>query len=105
VPAAIGASQLMLGQVAEANQSFADEHNSLFGLPGIAIVARKQGRNAEAEAALARLVAEHGDNGLYQQAHLGGDQRELLHRDTLGQVPRLIDVGPLQDRAVIRQQL
>jgi len=68
--AAIGASQLMLGQVAEANQSFAAEHNSLFGLPGIAIVARKQGRNAEAEAALARLVAEHGDNGLYQQAHL-----------------------------------
>jgi tetratricopeptide (TPR) repeat protein len=53
-----------------ASQSFAAEHNSLFGLPGIAIVARKQGRNAEAEAALARLVAEHGANGLYQQAHL-----------------------------------
>jgi TolB-like protein/tetratricopeptide (TPR) repeat protein len=68
--AAIGASQLMLGQADEANRSFLAETNTLFGLPGIAIIARKQGRDAEADAAMARLVAEHGDNGLYQQAQV-----------------------------------
>jgi len=68
--AAIGASQLMLGQVDEANRSFLAETNTLFGLPGIAIIAKKQGRKAEADSAMARLVAEHGDNGLYQQAQV-----------------------------------
>jgi TolB-like protein/tetratricopeptide (TPR) repeat protein len=67
---AIGASQLMLGRVDEANRSYLAETNTLFGLPGIAIIARKQGRDAEADAAMARLVAEHGDNGLYQQAQV-----------------------------------
>jgi hypothetical protein len=31
--------------------------------------------------------------------------RELLHRHALREVPRLVDVRPLEDRAVIREQL
>ena len=68
--AAVGASQLMLGRIDQANHSFLAETNTVFKLPGIAIIAAKHGRRAEADAAMARLVAEHGDNGLYQQAQV-----------------------------------
>ena len=66
----IGASQLQLGDAKAAEQSFRAEPNSLFALPGIAIICARTGRKAEAQAALARLIAEHGDNGLYQQAQV-----------------------------------
>ena len=66
----IGTSQLMLGQLDLARKSFEAERNSLFGLVGIAIIAQKQHRADEAKAALARLVQEHGDNSLYQQAEV-----------------------------------
>ncbi len=67
---ALGAAHLMLGDVKAAEAAYAAEPNTLFGLTGIAIVAQRQGRTAEAQAALARLMAEHGDNSLYQQAQV-----------------------------------
>jgi len=68
--AAIGASRLMMGETDKAREAFGKEKSSLFGLPGIAIIARRSGDQAAAEAALARMIAEHGDNSLYQQAQI-----------------------------------
>ena len=68
--ASIGASLLMLGRVDEARAAFAREPNSLFKLVGLAIIDRRQGRQADADRAFGQLVAEHGDNGLYQQAQV-----------------------------------
>lgn len=68
--AAIGSSQLMLGKVDLAKRSFATERSSLFGPPGIAIIAAREGNTAEAQAALKRLIDENGDNSLYQQAQV-----------------------------------
>lgn len=68
--AAIGASKLMLGKIDEARQAYASEPSSLFGLTGLAIIAQHQGRKADAQAALTNLIAEHGDNSLYQQAQI-----------------------------------
>ena len=53
-----------------AEAAYAAEPNRLFGLPGLAIVFRKTGRLADAEEALASLIAENGDNSLYQQAQV-----------------------------------
>lgn len=66
----IGASQLMLGQLDAAKKSFSADQGGLFGQVGLAVIARKQNRAEEAEAALARLIADHGDNSLYQQAEI-----------------------------------
>jgi TolB-like protein/tetratricopeptide (TPR) repeat protein len=68
--AAIGASKLMIGKIDEAKQAYASEPSSLFGLTGMAIIAQRQGQKADAQAALTRLIAEHGDNSLYQQAQI-----------------------------------
>jgi TolB-like protein/Flp pilus assembly protein TadD len=82
----IGASLLLLGQVEEARRSFALDQGGLFGQVGLAVIARKQQKPAEAEAALARLIADHGDNSLYQQAEIfaqwgdSGRAIELLKR-------------------------
>lgn len=70
IRAIMGATYLMQGKVAEAKASFESEKNTLFGLPGIAIVAQLQGDKAAAQSAVDRLIAEHGDNSLYQQAQV-----------------------------------
>jgi TolB-like protein/Tfp pilus assembly protein PilF len=67
---AIGASLLMMGRVDEARAEYELEPNSLFKLPGLAIVARRQRLAAEAAAAFELLRSEHGDNCLYQQAQV-----------------------------------
>ena len=67
---AIGASLLMLGRVEEARAEYELEPNTLFKLTGLAIIARRQQRQSEASRALAMLIAEHGDNSLYQQAQV-----------------------------------
>jgi TolB-like protein len=67
---ALGAAQLALGNVAAAAQSFAAEPNNLFRQAGLAIVRRRQGNAAGAEAALAGMIADNGDNSLYQQAQV-----------------------------------
>ena len=77
----IGTSQLMLGQLDLARKSFEAEPNSLFGLVGIAIIAQKQHHADEAKATLARLIQEHGDNSLYQQAEVyaqWGDHEQAI---------------------------
>ena len=70
VSSGIGASQLMLGQIDLAKKSFEADRKGLFGEVGLAIIAKKQQRPAEAQSALARLIADHGDNSLYQQAEI-----------------------------------
>jgi TolB-like protein/Tfp pilus assembly protein PilF len=67
---AIGAALLMMGRIDEARAEYEREPSSLFKLAGIAIVAGRKGNEAEAAGAFDRLRAEHGDNGLYQQAQI-----------------------------------
>lgn len=67
---AIGDAELVLGRIDAAEAAYRAERNSLFGLTGLAIVANKRGKTAEAQALTARLIAEHGDNSLYQQAQI-----------------------------------
>lgn len=91
VRSALGASRLMLGDLAAARAAFAAEPNRLFGLPGLAIIDHRQGRIAQAKAAMAALIAENGDNSLYQQAQiitqwgdLDGGMRTLLAAQASG---------------------
>ena len=67
---AIALARLMEGDIAAALAGFVREKSSLFSLPGLAIVAFRQGKFAEAEQHLAELLASHGDNSLYQQAQI-----------------------------------
>ncbi|WP_380878402.1 hypothetical protein ACFB49_16820 [Sphingomonas sp. DBB INV C78] len=69
-PAAIGFSQLMLGQTDLAAKSFARESSALRRLTGVAMVKRKQGHRPEADAALAEIVREFGNSALYEQAQI-----------------------------------
>ena len=68
--ATLGMAQLMRGDLALAATSLAKEKSNLFRLPGLAIVAIKQGKNADAERLLAELAASDGDNSLYQRAQI-----------------------------------
>jgi TolB-like protein/Tfp pilus assembly protein PilF len=68
--AIIGGVQYMMGNIDEAEASFAAEKNRLFGLAGLAIVARRKGNAAQAQNALNELIAENGTNSLYQQAQI-----------------------------------
>ena len=66
----IGACRLQLGQVRLARDAFAREPHALFKLSGLAIAEKKLGNTAAAEKAMADLVADLGDNALYQQAEV-----------------------------------
>lgn len=66
--AVIGTAFLLKGDPKAALGEFSSEPNSLFRLTGLAIVRQALGDRAGAEKALGQLEAEHGDNGLYQQA-------------------------------------
>jgi tetratricopeptide (TPR) repeat protein len=68
--AALGSSQLLLGQVAQARKSFESERSSLFGPVGIAIIAHREGRLEDARRALDEMIGKNGDNSLYQQAQV-----------------------------------
>ena len=67
---ALGLAQLMQGNIAAAATALAKEKNTLFRIPGLAIIAIKQGKNADAERLLAELTASDGDNSLYQRAQI-----------------------------------
>jgi len=67
---ALGACKFLLGDLAGAEAVYAAEPNRLFGLTGLAIVKQAQGRKSEAAQALATMMAENGDNSLYQQAQV-----------------------------------
>ncbi|MEP2989689.1 MAG: TIR domain-containing protein [Parasphingorhabdus sp.] len=66
----IGDSYLMLGQLGKARQEYELEKNSLITLTGKAILEHREGNRAEAQKNFDGLVADHGDNGLYQQAEV-----------------------------------
>ncbi len=66
----IGNALLMLGRPAEARAAYLAEPLDLSRLPGLAIVARKLGDAAAAQAAMAQLVHDLGDSALYQQAQV-----------------------------------
>ncbi len=68
--AVIGHVHYMMGKVDEAEAFYTAETNRLFGLSGLAIVARRKGNAAQAEKAFSEMVAENGSNSLYQQAQV-----------------------------------
>ncbi len=70
VHSAIGASKLMMGDVVAAKAAYEAEPSSLFRLVGLAIIARKQGDGASADGSMAQMIADNGDNSLYQQAQV-----------------------------------
>jgi TolB-like protein/tetratricopeptide (TPR) repeat protein len=61
---------LMMGKLDEAERAFQEETSPVTQLPGLAIIAKRRENEAEAHRAFAKLVAELGDNGLYQQAEV-----------------------------------
>jgi len=70
VNSSLGFAQLMQVRVDDAYASFAKESSSVRRLPGQAIIAHRRGDQAEAEAALAALVADYGDKSNYQYAQI-----------------------------------
>lgn len=66
----IGNALLMLGSVDEASAEFAKEKVDLLSIPGKAFVAIRRKDAAAAGQAFKELVAQQGDNGLYQQAQV-----------------------------------
>ena len=68
--AIIGGVQYMMGDIDDAEASYLAEKNRLFGLTGLAIVAKKKGNPSQAQIYLDELIAENGTNSLYQQAQV-----------------------------------
>lgn len=68
-----GDALLQLGRVDEARAAYAAEPVVDFRLTGLALVARRTGDAAGADAVLAQLVASEGDRVLYQQAQVLAD--------------------------------
>ncbi len=68
--AALGDALLMLGRLEEARSAYAAEPVEDFRLAGQAIVEHRLGNAEAARAAMAKLVANHGDRVLYQQAQI-----------------------------------
>lgn len=66
----IGDSYVMLGKLDKARLAYGKEKNSLIALTGLAIVDHREGNQAAAQAHLDQLVAEHGDNALYQKVQV-----------------------------------
>jgi TolB-like protein len=75
--AAIGDALMLLGHLEEARAEYQAEPAPEFQLAGLAVAEYRFGRVPAARAAMSRLVAEHGDRVLYQQAQVlaqWGDQ-------------------------------
>ena len=68
--ATLAMAQLIQGNLPAAAAGFAKEKSSLFRLPGLTVVAIRQGKSAEAERLLAELTASDGDNSLFQRAQI-----------------------------------
>jgi TolB-like protein len=71
--AAIGDALLMQGRLGEALAEYEAEPSADVRQAGLAIVLRRLGREADAEAALSQLVAGFGDSAHYQQAQVLAD--------------------------------
>jgi TolB-like protein len=68
--ATLGFAKLMQGDLGAAEAAFSKEKSNAFRLPGLTLVAIKQGRNDEAEKRLAELTESEGDNSLFQRAQI-----------------------------------
>ena len=66
----LGDCRLLAGDLAGAATEYMAEPDPLYRLTGQAIALQRQGQPVLAKAALDRLVANTGDNGLYQQAQI-----------------------------------
>jgi TolB-like protein/tetratricopeptide (TPR) repeat protein len=66
----IGISQLMLGDARSAKAAFAAEPSASPRLAGVAIVSKRLGDEAGANAAFAKLLADFGDSAAYQQGQV-----------------------------------
>ena len=66
----IGNALLLQGHIEAAAAEFAHEKVGLLAIPGRAIVALRERKEAEAKRAFDELVQSEGDNGLYQQAQV-----------------------------------
>lgn len=90
----LGFAQLQLGELDAAYESFSGKMSNVRRLPGYAIIAHKQNRRSEAEAALAELQAEYGDKSHYQYAQIyaqwGDNVRSMA---ALNEAWRLRDAG------------
>jgi TolB-like protein/Tfp pilus assembly protein PilF len=90
----IGDSYVMLGKLDKARIAYGREKNSLITHTGLAIVDHREGNHSSAQAHLDKLVAEHGDNALYQKAQVlaqWGDADAAFA--TLADAVRLHDAG------------
>src|SRR5215469_4901550 len=61
---------LLMGKLDDAEGAFQKETSPVTRLPGLAMVAKRRGNEVGARQAFAKLVAELGTNGLYQQAEV-----------------------------------
>lgn len=68
--ASMGDALLMLGRLAEARTEYLAEPAADFRLAGLAIVEHGLGKTVEAQAAMAQLLAERGEQALYQQGQV-----------------------------------
>jgi len=68
--ASMGDALLMLGRLAEARTEYLAEPAADFRLAGLAIVEHRLGKTVEAQAAMAQLLAERGEQALYQQGQV-----------------------------------
>lgn len=75
--AANGAALFLLGDFAKARAEYVREPFALFRLTGLAIVDERQGDRGAAAKSLAAMIAEYGDNGLYQKAQILAQRGEL----------------------------
>lgn len=82
VHALIGSALYSSGRLKQARVAYASEPNTMFGLPGLAIIDKQEGRDAMAQNALATLVTQFGDSALFQQAQIyagwGDKERAIL---------------------------
>lgn len=68
--ALIGTARYALGDIPAASAAFARETVGSFSLAGRAICALKLGKPGDADALLARLIADYADGAAYQQAQI-----------------------------------
>lgn len=66
----LGDAHLIAGRIAEARAEYVLERNGLGRLRGLAIADMKLQAGPAAEAGLAQMITEFGDNSLYQQAQV-----------------------------------
>jgi TolB-like protein/tetratricopeptide (TPR) repeat protein len=68
--AAIGLVQFRLGALDKARQSYDQETFDLFRQTGLSIIDYRRGDKASADKTMAAILAEYGDNALYQKAEI-----------------------------------